>query len=89
LHGDPVFSQIDNKKGRVCAKAAAGDSDPIEKAEEILNKARRFVVQADLVIHYAAVGLLGLIPKHGELNRAKTTRLAAALRPKVPKYHRL
>jgi len=48
-----------------------------------LDKARRFVVLADQPIRWAAVGLLGLLPKSGELTRDKTARLSEALRPKV------
>lgn len=60
-----------------------------KRQKEILDKARRFVVLADQPIRWAAVGLLGLIPKSGELTRDKTARLSDALRPKVPPYWRV
>jgi hypothetical protein len=54
-----------------------------------LNDARRFVVLADKPIRWAAIGLLGLIPKSGELTRDKTEQLSDALRPKVSPYLRV
>ena len=81
------------KSGSVTARAlcelAVGRGDPEEKIREILNKARRFVVLADQPIRWAAVGLLELIPKSGELTRDKTARLSDALRPKVPPHLRV
>jgi hypothetical protein len=89
LHGDITCAVADEKAGKAHAKYAAGRGDPEEKTKEILDKARRFVVLADQPIRWAAVGLLGLIPKSGELTRDKTARLSEALRPKVPPYWRV
>lgn len=89
LHGDTRTAGVDHRSGKAHARSAAGTGDPDEKIAEILDKARRFVVLADQPIHWAAVGLLGLIPKSGELTREKTARLADVLRPKVPTYWRL
>jgi hypothetical protein len=69
--------------GLVSARAlfelAVGLGDPEEKTKEILYKASRFVVLADQPIRWAAVGLLGLIPKSSELTRDKTARLSDEL----------
>ena len=69
---------------RALFELAVGRGDPEEKTKEILDKTRRFVVLADQPIRWAAVGLLGLIPKSGEHTRDKTARLGDALKPKVP-----
>ena len=78
------------KSGSVTARAlfelAACRGDPEEKTKEILYKASRFVVLADQPIRWAAVGLLGLLPKSGELTRDKTARLSEALRPNFPPH---
>jgi hypothetical protein len=87
LHGDPAFADVDLQAGFSYAKSAVEDGcTALEKAEEIMDRARSFIVVADHQIHVAAVGLLGLMPKHGELKRPKTTHLVNALSPTIPRY---
>jgi hypothetical protein len=87
LHGDLAFADVDLQAGFRYAKSAVeSGGTALEKAEEILDKARSFVIVADRQIRVAAVGLLGLIPKHGELKRPKTAHLVNALRPTIPRY---
>lgn len=87
VHGDPALAEIDRQAGVLYAKVAVEEGEtPSGKAEELMGQARSFVTLADCQIRVASVGLLDLMPKHGLLNRAKTTHLSNALRPTIPRY---
>jgi hypothetical protein len=74
LHGDVKRAAQDFKEGFRPHRAY------------MLHRAREFVVKHEQVINYAAVGVLALIPKNGDMGRAKLHALAQWLKPYITPY---